>query len=208
MPRPLGRRNPDYEEKRDRLVRDLTDYVLSTELTRQSFRQMAIAGHVAEPTLRHYFGDRDGVAREILHELGARAEPFISAVAQQSAAPEQAVEAYVAISKAGVQHGGFARAHAFGLIEGVADPSVGRTYLTELLEPSLKALEARLAPHLQNSADPLEARAAALMLFAPMLLAVLHQQLLGGEETAPVDLEALFEAIARLATRVLAAPGD
>lgn len=202
MPRPLGRRNPDYEEKRDRLVRDLTDYVLTSELTRQSFRQMAIAGQVAEPTLRHYFGDRDGVAREILHELGARAEPFISAVAQQSTSPAQAVDAYVAISKAGVQHGGFARAHAFGLIEGVADPAVGRTYLTELLEPSLRALEARLAPHLKSS-DPMEARAAALMLFAPMLLAVLHQQLLGGAEAAPIDLDALYEAIARLATRVL-----
>lgn len=205
MPRPLGRRNPDYEEKRDRLVRDLTDYVLSTELTRQSFRQMAIAGHVAEPTLRHYFGDRDGVAREILHELGERAQPFIEAVAQKAATPGAAVDAYVAISRAGVQHGGFARAHAFGLIEGVADPAVGRTYLTELLEPSLSALEARLAPHLKTS-DPLEARAAALMLFAPMLLAVLHQQLLGGAETAPIDLEALFGAIANLTTRVLEAP--
>jgi AcrR family transcriptional regulator len=197
MPRPLGRRNPDYEEKRDRLVRDLTDHVLSTELTRQSFRQMAMAGHVAEPTLRHYFGDRDGVAREILHELGARAQPFIDAVAQPAPSPRDAVEAYVAISRAGVAHGGFGRAHAFGLIEGVADPAVGRTYLTELLEPSLCALENRLAPHLKDDASAVEARAAALMLFAPMLLAVLHQQLLGGDEGAPIDLDALFAALAR-----------
>jgi len=204
MPRPLGRRNPDYEEKRDRLVRDLTDHVLATELTRQSFRQMAMAGHVAEPTLRHYFGDRDGVAREILHELGERARPFIDAVAQPTPGVPEAIDAYVALSRAGVQHGGFARAHAFGLIEGVADPDVGRTYLTELLEPSLKALEARLAPHLADPQDAVEARAAALMLFAPMLLAVLHQQLLGGGESAPIDLDALFAALARRAKAALA----
>ena len=205
MPRPLGRRNPDYEEKRDRLVRDLTDYVLSTELTRQSFRQMAIAGHVAEPTLRHYFGDRDSVAREILHELGERAGPLIDAVAQPAPNVDEAVDAYVAMSRAGVQHGGFARAHAFGLVEGVADCEVGRTYLTDLLEPSLQALESRLKPHLDQGDDPIEARAVALMLFAPMLLAVLHQQLLGGEEAAPIDLDRLFAALAKRTRRALAA---
>lgn len=205
MPRPLGRRNPDYEEKRDRLVRDLTDHVINSELTRQSFRQMALAGQVAEPTLRHYFGDRDGVAREILQELGARAKPFIDAVAQPTATPAAAVDAYVELSRAGVQHGGFGRAHAFGLIEGVADPSVGRIYLTELLEPSLRALETRLAPHLEPGATALDARAAALMLFAPMLLAVLHQQLLGGDVAAPVDLDALFAAIAKRAQAALPA---
>lgn len=198
MPRPLGRRNPDYEEKRDRLVRDLTNYVLNTELTRQSFRQLAMAGQVAEPTLRHYFGDRDGVAREIMHELGERARPLIEAVAQTTADAGAAVDTYVELSRAGVQHGGFARAHAFGLIEGVADPAVGRMYLTELLEPSLRALEARLAPHLGPDATDTDARAAALMMFAPMLLAVLHQQLLGGAESAPIDLDALFASIARM----------
>ena len=81
MPRPLGRRNPDYEEKRDRLIHDLTEYVLRSELTRPSFRQLAMAGQVAEPTLRHYFGDRETVASEILRVLGGRAEPLIKAVA-------------------------------------------------------------------------------------------------------------------------------
>jgi len=195
MPRPLGRRNPDYEEKREKLVQELADHVLRSELKRPSFRQLAAAAQVSEPTLRHYFGDRDGAAADILRALGERARPFIEAVAQPARTLGEAVDTYVALAKVGVAHGGFARAHAFGLVEGVADERVGRVYLEALLEPSLAALEARLRPHV---ADPAQARAAALLVFAPMLLAVIHQELLGGRETAPLDLSALFDAIAAL----------
>jgi AcrR family transcriptional regulator len=197
MPRPLGRRNPDYEEKRDRLIQDLTEYVLRTELTRPSFRQLAMAGQVAEPTLRHYFGDRETVACEILRVLGGRAEPLIKAVAQPSTSMDGAVDGYVQLSRAGVAHGAFARAHAFGLVEGVADENVGKAYLETLLEPSLQALEERLSPHMASASAP-EKRAAALMVFAPMLLAVLHQQLLGGAQATPIDLDDLFSALSRL----------
>lgn len=207
MPRPLGRRNPDYDEKRDRLVRDLTDFVLKAELVRPSFRQLSQAGGVAEPTLRHYFGDRESVAREILRTLGDRAQPFIDAVAEPSPTLQDAVETYVTLSRAGVAHGGFARAHAFGLIEGVADECVGRAYLSSLLEPSVEALEDRLRPHLPESASAEDVRAAALLIFAPMLLAVLHQQLLGGAEAAPIDLDKLFTALARFAIAGLSGAG-
>lgn len=205
MPRPLGRRNPDYEEKRDRLVQELTDYVLRSELTRPSFRQLAMAGAVAEPTLRHYFGDRENVAGEILRVLGERAEPLMSAVAGQSPDAESAVSAYVQLSKAGVSHGGFARAHAFGLIEGVADEAVGRAYLEFLLEPSLQALEQRIRPHLAKDTSPEKVRAAAMIVFAPMLLAVLHQQLLGGAEAAPLNLDRYFDNLAEMATAAVKA---
>jgi AcrR family transcriptional regulator len=206
MPRPLGRRNPDYEEKKDRLISDLTDFVLRSELTRPSFRQMAMAGAVAEPTLRHYFGDRETVAGEILRLLGERASPLMAAVGQSGAPTAQdAIASYMQLSQAGVAHGAFARAHAFGLVEGVADERVGRAYLEELLEPSLQALESRLSPFLAQDASRADKRAAALMMFAPMLLAVIHQQLLGGAESAPIDLPDLFAAIARHATRAFTA---
>jgi AcrR family transcriptional regulator len=203
MPRPLGRRNPDYEEKRERLAQDLADFVLKSELKRTSFRQLAHAGAVAEPTLRHYFGDREGVAAELLRVLADRAAPFINAVAEPGPDLESAVKGYVAASQAGVAHGGFARAHMFGLLEGVADESVGQAYLTQLLEPSLSALEKRLAAHLDGTASPVELRAAALMIFAPMLLAVIHQKLLGGEEAASMDLDKLFQALGDLAQKSL-----
>jgi AcrR family transcriptional regulator len=204
MPRPLGRRNPDYDVKRERLAQDLTDFILRSELKRTSFRQLAQAGSVAEPTLRHYFGDREGVAEEILKVLAERARPFIDIVAQPTDALTEAVDAYLKLSMAGIAHGGFARAHMFGLIEGVAHETIGRAYLVELLEPSLKALEERLRPHLGPDAPAIRLRAAALMLFAPMLLAVIHQKLLGGDEAAPMDLPDLLAQIAELAVGALA----
>ena len=207
MPRPLGRRNPDYDEKRDRLVSDLTDFVLRSDLTRPSFRQLAQAGGVAEPTLRHYFGDRDGVARAILALLGEQASPLIQAVATPTTGPDAAVNAYIDLSRLGVATGGFGRAHCFGLVEGVADEQVGEAYLDLLLEPSLKALEVRLAPHLNVEPGSATARAAALMMFAPMLLAVIHQQLLGGAKSAPMDLDAMFDALAHLMRAAVGADG-
>jgi AcrR family transcriptional regulator len=203
MPRPLGRRNPDYEEKRERLAQELADFVIRSELKRTSFRQLAQAGHVAEPTLRHYFGDREGVAAELLRVLAERAAPFIEAVADPGPDLNSAITGYVAASRAGVAHGGFARAHMFGLLEGVADEAVGHAYLTELLEPSLAALERRLGSHLDGSLSPIALRAAALMIFSPMLLAVIHQKLLGGEAAAPMNLERLFEALGELAQKSL-----
>lgn len=197
MPRPLGSRNPDYDQKKERLTQILTDHVLGTDLTRQSFRQFAVAAEVSEPTLRHYFGDREGVAAEILRALAERARPLWAAVAEPAESAAQAVDAYVVISKIGVAHGAFARAHAFGLLEGVADPRLGRAYLSEVLEPSLAALESRLRPYLPTDASA--ARAAALMLFAPMLLSVIHQDLLAGKQAAPMDLPALFDQFGALA---------
>lgn len=206
MPRPLGRRNPDYDEKRERLVKDLTDFVLRSDLTRPSFRQLAQAGGVAEPTLRHYFGDRDGVATAILGLLGEQAKPLIEAVATPTTDSAAAVDAYIDLSRLGVASGGFGRAHCFGLVEGVADERVGEAYLELLLEPSLKALEERLKPHLGEDATPATCRAAALMMFAPMLLAVIHQQLLGGQRAAPMDLDAMFDALAGLMRGAVAKP--
>lgn len=205
MPRPLGRRNPDYEEKRDRLVQDLADFVLRSDLVRASFRQWAQAGGVAEPTLRHYFGDRECVAREILRVFGERAQPWMAAVAEPTPSLEAAISTYVDLSRVGVATGPFARAHAFGLIEGVADENAGKAYLTELLEPSLAALQARLAAHVPPGTD---LRTVALCLFAPMMLAVIHQDLLGGREAAPMDLDRVFQDIGRFVMAGVRALGD
>jgi AcrR family transcriptional regulator len=182
----------------------LAEFVLRTQLTRPSFRQLAQAGGVAEPTLRHYFGDRDHVACALLSVLRERAAPLIEAVGQPAMSADQAVDAYIDLSRAGVANGAFARAHCFGLVEGVADATVGPAYLTELLEPSLQALGQRLAPHLGKDTPKERARAAALMLFAPMLLAVIHQQLLGGENAAPMDLDKVFGELAGLARNAIA----
>jgi AcrR family transcriptional regulator len=195
MPRPSGRRNPDYDVKRDRLAYELADFVLNGPSVRASLRQLAHGCGVTEPTLRHYFGDREDVAIAILTELGRRAAPIIAAVGASAPSAEAAVDAYVELSILGVRNGVFARAHSFGIIEGVADDRVGRAYLEHLLEPSLVAVERRLSPHIAPDIGDAGRRAAALMLFAPLLVGVIHEQLLGGDKGA-APLDEMFRALA------------
>lgn len=204
MGRPHGKRNPDYENKRANLVAGLVDYVLAADLVRPSFRQMAAAGSVSEPTLRHYFGERGQVTTSILSELGKRAKPFIDRAAIPFANGESTIRDYIDLCRAGVAHGGFGRAHAFGLIEGLADAQAGEHYLTQLLEPSLAAIEHKVTPFLPNDANPNHKRAMALMIFAPILLLILHQTLLSGDKSAPLDIDGVLDELIGACTRSLA----
>ena len=69
MSRPAGARNHDFCEKRTALLDTLTDFALAAALTRPSLRQIAIAANQSEPTLRHYFGDRQGLVLEIIENI-------------------------------------------------------------------------------------------------------------------------------------------
>jgi AcrR family transcriptional regulator len=187
MARPMGVRNHDFEEKRAALLDALTDFALSADLRRPSLRQFAIAVHASEPTLRHYFTDRQGLVIAILENIGQRGAPLWSMVSIPSASPAQAMEEYFRVSEAGMRLGSFIRAHAFGLIEGLADDAAGRAYLEKVLEPALQAISAKLRA--TPGAPPQESalRAAALATLSPLLVMSLHQELLGGRSIAPVD---------------------
>jgi len=187
MPRPAGARNHDFDEKRAALLDALTDFALSADLRRPSLRQFAMAVHQSEPTLRHYFHDRQGLVVEILENIGRRATPLWAMVATPSASPEVAFEEYFRISEAGMKLGGFTRAHAFGLIEGLADECAGKAYLEKVLEPALKAVSEKLRGTPGAPDDDAELRAAALATLSPMLVMSLHQELLGGVTSAPID---------------------
>lgn len=76
MPRPAGARNHDFDEKRAALLDALTDFALSADLRRPSLRQFAQAMNASEPTLRHYFGDRQGLIIEILENIGRKGAPL------------------------------------------------------------------------------------------------------------------------------------
>ena len=66
MPRPAGVRNHNFEAKRTALLETLTEFALQDDLRRPSLRQFALAAGASEPTLRHYFRDRQGVVIAIL----------------------------------------------------------------------------------------------------------------------------------------------
>ena len=192
MPRPAGVRNKDFVEKRQALLSKLTDFALSSDLRRPSLRQFAIAAGASEPTLRHYFSDRKGVVLAILEEIGARGAHLWSTIATPATDPETAILEYFRISEAGMRHGGFVRAHAFGIIEGVADDQAGRAYLEHVLEPALRAVSEKLGNTPGAPQDPAALKAAAFAALSPMLVISLHQDLLGGNKTDPISAEQLF----------------
>jgi AcrR family transcriptional regulator len=188
MPRPAGARNHDFDLKRAALLDALTDFALSADLRRPSLRQFALAVHQSEPTLRHYFTDRQGLVIEILENIGRRATPLWAMVALPASDQATALEEYFRISEAGMRVGGFIRAHAFGLIEGLADEAAGKAYLEKVLEPALKSVSDKLRATPGGPKTEPELRAAALATLSPMLVMSLHQELLGGADSAPIDI--------------------
>ncbi|MEL7032523.1 MAG: hypothetical protein AAGL97_00775 [Pseudomonadota bacterium] len=187
MPRPAGVRNHDFEAKKTALLDTLSEFALNDDLRRPSLRQFAIAAQASEPTLRHYFRDRQGLVIAILKHIHGRAIPLWQVIATGAPDTATAVEEYFRVTEAGLTHGGFARAHAFGIIEGMADEKVGQAYLEFLLDPALAAVSEKMdaTPGKPESLD--ERRASAFMMLSPILVMTLHQQLLGGKDASPVD---------------------
>ena len=187
MPRPAGVRNHNFEAKRTALLDALTEFALRDDLRRPSLRQFALAAQASEPTLRHYFKDRQGVVIAILEHIHTRALPLWDVIKTGAPDTATAVEEYFRVTEAGLTHGGFARAHAFGIIEGMADEAVGQAYLEYLLDPALEAVSEKMAATPGRPETEVERRASAFMMLSPILVMTLHQQLLGGAEASPID---------------------
>ncbi|MEM9055332.1 MAG: hypothetical protein AAGB16_08400 [Pseudomonadota bacterium] len=193
MPRPAGVRNHDFVAKRTALLDALTEFALNDDLRRPSLRQFAIAAKASEPTLRHYFRDRQGLVIAILEHIHARALSLWDVIATGSTDTATAVEEYFRVTEAGLTHGGFARAHAFGIIEGMADETVGQAYLEYLLDPALEAVSRKMAATPGKPESEGERRASAFMMLSPILVMTLHQQLLGGKDASPVDTQGFLK---------------
>ncbi len=193
MPRPAGVRNHDFEAKRTALLDTLTEFALNDDLRRPSLRQFAIAAKASEPTLRHYFRDRQGLVIAILGHIHDRGVPLWDVIKTGAPDTATAVTEYFRITEAGLTHGGFARAHAFGIIEGMADETVGRAYLELLLDPALEAVSKKMAATPGRPETETECRASAFMMLSPILVMTLHQQLLGGSDASPIDTDGFLK---------------
>ena len=187
MPRPAGVRNHDFEAKRTALLDTLTEFALNDDLRRPSLRQFAIAANASEPTLRHYFSDRQGLVIAILAHINQRALSLWDVIATGSTDTAAAVAEYFRVTEAGLTHGGFARAHAFGLMEGMAGEAGGQAYLKYLLDPALDAVARKMDSTPGKPETEAERKAAAFMMLSPILVMTLHQLLLGGKETSPIE---------------------
>lgn len=196
MARTPGSPNEDHEQKRIALLRALLPHLLVATPERPSLRDLARAAGVQPNTLRHYFGDRDGVVVAVLEQSRRDGAPWIAAVGSFAALePRQALRTYLGWLVLGWTDGALGGLHGGGLAEALGSAAVGPAYVTAVLEPTLAALEDLLGAWVARGALPaLDRRAAALALLAPALVVLLHQRQLGGAGCRPLDLEAWLDA--------------
>ena len=184
---------------REALLAELALIAVAERSAPVSLRQFAIKAGVSEPTLRHYFTDRQGVVIAIIGFFADGAQDWLMRSAEPADTVEDAVRGYAGLALEGADTDTFAQAHAFALVESIHDPIVARAYLDTVIEPSLTAIEQRLKPSVDPAGQaPHRVRHAAIALYAPILIAVLHQRLLRGAEARPLDMGAFFNDLTAL----------
>lgn len=220
MARPTGTRNPGYDDKRRSLARAAMEPIFDLGGLPLSLRQTARAAGVSVPTMRHYFGDLDGViaaAFELIEEDGEvycrRAAGTADATSKGSEGQAIELDPFPVSVRWLVDYvrkgwgAGLDVLHAAGLARGLESRERGEAYVQGLLEPMLQAAEARLLLHIERGEMIAgDVRFAALSLMSPVLLALLHQEGLAGNRCRPMNIAAFIEAHVAGFVRGYAAP--
>ena len=209
MARTRGARNEAYEDKRAALLSALRARLRAPGST-PSLRELAVAAGVSVPTLKHYFVDREGIVRAVMEdELAGGAAPGgpLEVASTPSGAFAESVRALLRHADGGFVHGGLTEAHGMGLAEGLSSPTLGPDYLRLALDPTIDAFAARLRAHQEagEMRGDVDARAAAVQLLAPLVMARLHQDRLGGRASNPLDVAAMLDQQAEAFVRGYAA---
>jgi AcrR family transcriptional regulator len=188
-----GARSSEYDAKRRALVERMIPRVTGPGQTRPSLRALAEAAQASLPTIKHYFGSREGVIEAVFAELEAQGRPYTEEAATARTPFDASVREFVTFAAFGLRHTPVGDMLGAGLAEGLLDAKLGPSCVDHLLEPTLEALTVRLQAH-QAAGEMREgsARHAALSLFAPVLLACHHQNQLGGRERHALDLDAFL----------------
>ena len=197
MGRPRGTRNADYENRRRELAFRIFRCILEDAST--SLNAMAEQIGVSRPTLRHYFGDRDSAIRAALEEAAKIGRPHIESLRiPNTDNPVDGLRQALLRIVGGWRKFGVINIHHVGLKIGLEDDLTGNTYLTQILEPTLQAIEG-LLNNLQErgSLEPHCTRLGAVSLLSPIILGLLHQDGLGGKELRPMVIEDLIELLVR-----------
>ena len=195
MPRPKGSRDADHETKRRELLRRMTVRMMRREVVRPSLRDLAATAEVSVPTLRHYFGGRADLFDAMLAEVLRQGRPGLDAQSHSDRPFADSIRDYAEAlvrALAAPREVRLGDVFAVSLAEGLLDPEVSRSTLTHIVDPTLETLEARLRHHMdRGEMIQTDARAAALMLLSPLLLASLHQDQLQGAAVRPIALDEL-----------------
>jgi AcrR family transcriptional regulator len=196
MARTKGARNADYDDSRLALARRVRGTLMAEEGIRSSLRHLAAGAGTSVATLKHYFGDREGLLRAVMESLRIDGAPFMARASTPVSGDVRAsLQQFLASLVVAWDRFQVGAMHGAMLAEGLSVRALGGSYVTLLLEPLLQVGEQLLQRHLdRGELEPLEVRQAALMLQAPLVLALLHQHNLAGAACRPLDVPAFIEA--------------
>ncbi len=193
MPRPKGTTNPDYEHKRQNLLQLLRDALLAP-VPPSSFRDLAAAAAVTIPTLRHYFGNREAVFHAIFEDFHHGALNELALTARPSGRFPHSMQQLCDHFCDAFENYGLTTLHAVALMEGMRHPQVAAAYLEHILDPTLAAIEIRLAQHIDSQEmRKANTRHAALAFLSPILVGFLHQKSLVGQTLYPLALRSTLQ---------------
>lgn len=210
MPRPRGSRDVGHDAKRQDLLAKITLHMVQRDGGRASLREMAGAASVSTPTLRHYFGDRTQVVDAVMAEALRRGRPGLDAQRQDDRPFSASIRGYAQdlvtalTAPKSVRLGDL---FAVSLAEGFLDPQIAPSTLAHIVDPTVDALQARLAVHVERGEMiPTDLRTAALVLISPLLLTCLHQQQLCGAQVSPLALNTLVDGVVTAFLRAYSVP--
>lgn len=196
MARTKGARNLDNDARRREMIERMRSRLGQRGAARASWRELAAAANVSLATLNHHFGRRDDVIRAILEANGSDGVEPLAVLAVPKGDFADSILAAVNHLATGLQFG-VGEMVAIGLIEGLRQPGLGEVFVEESLEPIIAAMVHRLDAHqARGDMRRVDSRIAALQLVAPILLADLHQQQLGGAATHPLDMSKVIVGVA------------
>ena len=203
MGRPLGARNREYEQRRAGLARQLAGRLQRDDGTPAGLSDLGAAAGVSTTTLRHYFGDRDGVVQAVLETVRDDSAGYLDAgTTAGGRPPERTLPELLAGTVLAWRRHGLDRTLTGALAVGLGSDTRGPHVVTDLLEPLLTATERLLKQHSDAGELPAltdeERREAALALVAPVLLALIHQDALSGHAVRHLDVENLAQRHAAL----------
>jgi AcrR family transcriptional regulator len=197
MARPAGARNAQFEERRTTLIAKARDRLALQSGEPPSFRELALAAGVSVATLRHYFGSREALIKAVFAHYLREGQRHLQRTRALDVTDEDfqtSIKDFLQRVVRGWTVGFVGSLHRIGLAEGLRQPATALDYLQDVLEPTLQALEARLAFSVERGEIiECDTRHAALMLLSPLLLALLHQHDLGGTRCRPLALPALID---------------
>ena len=200
MGRRAGARNRDYERTRHDLAVRSAGHLIRPDGEPATLTDLAAVAGVSATTMAHYFGNREGVYVAAMDAVRSDGAAYLEAMGDPGGRPpEQTLPAALLGTAVAWRTHGLGAVVAGSLAQGIAHERRGPAFLGGVLEPLLAALERLLAAHVRDGDLPAhDTRLTALSLLSPVVLALLHQDALGGTDLRPLDVDHLARAHAAL----------